>query len=232
MNMRKWVKLPSEWMEEGGLSEFRWRAGTGASETAALMTLITIAHRADLDSGLTRVTYDEMITATGTSRTMIANGLDILAARDLLIREPEGRSTYQLTHYGPGHIWAALPAKPLYDTSGAMPIFEDFHLRKVAELDALKIYLAFAARRDTQQNVTRITYDQISDYAGVPIKRIKRALGILNINGLVSVESYERADGQPGAAHGYRLTHLFPSRHAGTTGRGTRDNESDFGDME
>jgi len=29
--MRKWVKLPSAWMEDGGLSKFKWRAETGAS---------------------------------------------------------------------------------------------------------------------------------------------------------------------------------------------------------
>lgn len=63
---------------------------------------------------------------------------------------------------------------------------------------------------------------RLSDYAGIHIKRIKRALGVLNINGLVTVESYERMDGLPGASHGYRLTHLFSSRHAGTTGRATR----------
>lgn len=108
---------------------------------------------------------------------------------------------------------------PLYDRDGAIPMFEDFHLRKAAELDALKIYLTLAARRDASANVTRITYDQINAYAGVHLGRIKRALGILNINGLITVESYERMDGKPGAAHGYRLSHLFPSRHAGTTGR-------------
>ncbi|WP_237064663.1 hypothetical protein [Loktanella sp. M215] len=51
MNMRQWVKLPSAWMEEGGLSAFKWRAEAGASETAALMVLMAIAHRADLERG-------------------------------------------------------------------------------------------------------------------------------------------------------------------------------------
>ena len=76
--------------------------------------------------------------------------------------------------------------------TGSIPMFEDFHLRKPAELDAVKLYLAFAGRRDTGQNVTRMTYNRISDYAGIKLGRIKRALGILNINGLITVESYER----------------------------------------
>ena len=231
MNMRKWVKLPSAWMEEGGLSRFKWRAETGASETSALMVLIAIAHRVDLADGLARTTYDELTTATGISRTKVSDGLDVLEKRDLVIREPDGRSTYQLNNYGEGHVWAALPAKPLYDHNGAMPMFDDFHLRKAAELDALKIYLALAARRDTSQNVTRITYDQIGSYAGVHLGKIKRALGVLNINGLITVESYERADGLPGAAHGYRLSHLFPSRHAGSTGHTSRLSRHDFANM-
>lgn len=232
MSMRKWVKLPSAWMEEGGLSHFKWRAETGASQTAALMVLMSVAHRADLASGLARITYDELTIATGISRTKVSDGLDLLSDRKLVIREPLGRSTYQLANYGDGHVWAALPAKPLYDSSGAIPMFDDFHLRKAAELDALKIYLAFAARRDSALNVTRITYHQINDYTGVHLGRIKRALGILNINGLITVESYERRDGQPGAAHGYRLSHLFPSRHAGSTGRASLGPANDIADFE
>ena len=218
MNMRDWVKLPSAWMEDCGLSAFRWRAGAGSSETAALMVLLAIAHRAGLDNGIARITYDELTIATGISRTKVSDGLGILADRDLVNRAPEGRSTYQLTNYGPDHIWAALPAKPLYDRSGAIRMLGDFHLRQPAELNTIKIYLALAARRDHKQNVTWITYDQISNYAGVHLGQIKRAIAILIINGLINVDSYWR-EGKPGKIHGYRLQHLFPSRHAGTTGR-------------
>ncbi|WP_237064630.1 hypothetical protein [Loktanella sp. M215] len=102
MNMRQWVKLPSAWMEEGGLSAFKWRAEAGASETAALMVLMAIAHRADLEEGIARATYNDLFAATGVSRTKIADGLEILAARNLVIREANGRSTFQLTNYGKG----------------------------------------------------------------------------------------------------------------------------------
>ena len=84
MNMRKWVKLPSAWMEDGGLSKFKWRAETGASETAALMVLIAVAHRANLDDGIARTTYDELTTATGISRTKVSDGLDVLETRKLV----------------------------------------------------------------------------------------------------------------------------------------------------
>ena len=222
MSMRKWVKLPSKWIEDGGLRRFKWSAGSqgaGASETASLMVLLAIAHRTDLGTGIARLTYSDLVAATGLSRTKIADGLDLLAARNVILRTPKGRSSFALTNYGEGHRWAAIPAQPLYDRSGAVMAFEDFHLRKAAELDALKIYLSLAARRDTDYNVTWITYDKLSNYADIHLGRIKRALGVLNINGLITVESYQRADNQPGASHGYRLSHLFPRLHAGTTGR-------------
>ena len=76
----------------------------------------------------------------------LSDGLDVLEARKLVVWEPDGRSTYQLTNFGEGHVRVALPAKPLYDRYSAMPMFDDFHLRKAAELDGLKFYLELAAR--------------------------------------------------------------------------------------
>ena len=222
MNMRRWVKLPSEWIEDGGLHAFRWsmkEPGVGASEAAALMVLLAIAHRADLGTGVARITYGELVAATGISRSKIADGLDILEARGVIVRCVAGRSTFALTSYGPGDRWAQVPAKPLYDSTGAIMAFEDFHLRKRAELDALKIYLAIAARRDTQQNIAWMTYEKIRTYAGVEYGYIKPALGLRNINHLITVDTKLRADGEHGVVNGYRLRHIDSRQHAGTTGR-------------
>jgi hypothetical protein len=149
---------------------------------------------------------------------MVANGLDVLEARKLILRAPAGRSTFQLTNYNPKRDWAMLPARQLYSGDG-ISAFQDFHLRKKSELDALKTYLAFAARRDTGANKAYITYDQLSRYAAIPEGRIKAALSVLIHNNLVVVEQSERKAGGPGVAHAYRLTHLLPRRHVGTTGR-------------
>ena len=35
----KWVRLPSEWINDGGLKIFRWERGIGADNIAALMAL-------------------------------------------------------------------------------------------------------------------------------------------------------------------------------------------------
>lgn len=231
MNMRRWVKLPSAWIEDGGLQAFRWsmkEPGRGASEAAALMVLLAIAHRADLETGIARITYGELTTATGISRTKVSDGLDILQGRSLIKRNVSGRSTVALTNYGPGDRWAQLPAKPLYNSTGAIMAFEDFHLRKRAELDALKIYLAIATRRDTRQNITWMTYEKFRTFTGVSFGYIKPALGVLNINHLITVDTKLRANGEQGVVNGYRLRHIESRLHAGTTGRAFLGEAPDF----
>ena len=208
MNMMHWVKFPSNWIQDYGLLDFRWRAGAGASEIAALMLLMVISHRTQLENGIARSTYDELIKATGISRTKIADGLEILVERNLVRRGTNGRSTYELMNYGEGHKWAALPAKPLYNSNGIIPMFEDFYLRNPAELNALKIYLALAARRDVSKNITWITYDGIKKYTGVHLSQIRSALSLLIIHELIFVDHSERASNLPGSTNNYKLVHL------------------------
>lgn len=121
--------------------------------------------------------------------------------------------------FSSGDRWAQLPAKPLYDSTGAIMAFENFHLRKRTELDALKIYIAIAARRDTRQNIAWMTYEKFRTYTGVSSGYIKPALGVLNINNLITVDTKLRANGEQGVVNGYRLRHIESRLHAGTTGR-------------
>jgi hypothetical protein len=57
MAMRDWVRLPSRWIEDGGLSDLEWGVGkpSGSDYTAALMVLAPLAHHADGD-GLAKCT--------------------------------------------------------------------------------------------------------------------------------------------------------------------------------
>lgn len=224
--MRSWVKLPSGWLEQGGLEEFTWGKQGGSGQAAALMVLLAVAHRAADETGIARLPYDELQWATHLSRTKIAEGLDILAERDLIVRGPQGRSTLQLSGYDPKQGWAMLPARRLYSSDG-ITAFSDFHLRRKVELDALKSYLAFAARRDRDFNRAFMTYEKLHDYAGIPEARIKAAISLLVVNNLVVVEQMERSGGF-GTSHAYRLSHLQTRRHMGTTGRADTPFADDF----
>ncbi|PTE21263.1 hypothetical protein C5F48_13265 [Cereibacter changlensis JA139] len=215
--LRSWVKLPSAWIEAGGLREFQWGKTGGSRQAAALMVLLSVAHHADEATSTARITYDDLHQALGLSRTLISDGLDVLEERKLLVREVKGRSTFALTAYDPKRGWAMLPARPLY-TGGSIRAFTDFHLRRKVELDALKSYFAFAARRDSEKNRAHMTYEQLSAYAGIPEGRIKSAISVLIHNNLVVVEQIERP-GRLGVSHSYRLTHLHPNRHLGSSDR-------------
>jgi len=213
-----WVRLPSAWIETRGLVSFRWKL-EGADRLAALMALMVIAHHADRESGIARLTWNDIAHCSGVSRAKLAAGLSLLEAERLVVREPRGRSTFQLQNFGEGHIWAKLPAKPLYGDSG-LRAFQAFTLRNRAELDAVKLYLLFAARRDVRRNITFLSYPTIEEYSGVGHNNIKRALSLLIVHGLIVVDSRPSESNEYGVANGYRLAFLSAHHHAATTGRG------------
>lgn len=216
--LKPWVKLPSAWIETGGLAQFQWR-DSGAANIAAIMALIAIAHRADADTGVARVTYDDLETLTWRSRAVISAGLDVLERHSLIAREPDGRSTYQLVGYRADGGWAKLPAAGLYHANG-IAAFEQFNLRRRIELDALKLYLLIAARRDRESNMALLTYDAIEERADIGRERIRPAITLLAASVLIHIEHLPRQFGLPGIVNGYRLAHLETYRHMGTTGRG------------
>jgi len=217
MALREWVKLPSEWIEDGGLRQLRWRDGEGADNTAALMTLAALAHHADDESGAVRLTYDQLSECIGLSRSKLAGGLRTLQALNVISRNG-GRSLYRLNGYDPRGGWAKLPAKALY-TKGRIVAFDEFKLRRPAELHALKLYFLFAARRGRNNNMANISYEKIEEYAGIERHRIKPALSILVLNSLVHVEQLRSSINEYGISNGYRLVGLDTRNHMGTRGR-------------
>jgi hypothetical protein len=216
MPLREWVRFPSTWIERGGLKDLRWGAG-GANNTAALMVLMVIAHHAEDATGLATLTYNRLCTATDLSRAKVAGGLDVLERIDVVRRAPAGRSTLQLVDYDPKRDWCKLPARKLYD-AGRVAAFKDFRLRRASELDALKLYLLFAARRGRDTNMAHLSYDKIYDYSRVPENRIKTAISYLAVIPLIYVE-HLRSAARPGALfNAYRLVGLDTRVHMGTLG--------------
>jgi hypothetical protein len=80
MRLQDWVRLPSRWIEDGGLQDLQWAGSpaSGSDNAAALMVLAPIAHVAD-EKGVATCTYDRLTLATGLSRAKVANGLTVLA---------------------------------------------------------------------------------------------------------------------------------------------------------
>ena len=211
------VKMPSAWINDGGLRAFTWKPN-GSDNLAALMVLIVIVQHMDPDDGVARLTFTQIADMASIGREKVARALDLLAARGLIERWTDGRSTYQVVGYDPAGGWAKLPVKGLYH-NGVVAAFQEFRLRRRAELDALKLYLLFAARRSNDTNLAKIGYDKIEDYTGVTRPHIRSALSVLGAHSLVQIERFDSLMSDSGVANAYRLSHLDSYRHIGTIGR-------------
>jgi len=130
MAISQWVRLPSRWIDKGGLTKLVWRpCGDGSDNIAALMALTVIAHQASQENGIARVTYDQFCDYTFLSRSKLSNGLEVLKSINVIANRPQGeRSTYQLVDFNPNQYWAKLPAKSMYSL-GTITAFKDFQLR-------------------------------------------------------------------------------------------------------
>jgi hypothetical protein len=225
-----WVRLPNRWIEDKGLRAIRWTE-RGAQNIAGLMLLVALAHRIDQEFGGARATFDDLHAATGLSRTLIAGGLQMLTDAGRI--ERVGKSEFALPDFEPGANYAKLPVKRLYD-GDEIVAFQAFTLRNRAELDALKLYLLFASRRDRHANLTNLSYDKIDAYAGMDRARIKRAIDLLVVRNLIRVDQRPSRISELGMSHGYRLTGLDDYVHAGTRGRGdtvSAADDIDFSDL-
>lgn len=223
-----WVRLPTAWVQARGLRQFRW-GESGGTEIAALMVLMVIAHHADQDDGSAKLTYDQLCLATHLSRAKVSEGLKRLKVLGLIAPAPElGQSGYRLSTFDPKVAgWGMLPARQLY-AGNSIGVLAGFKLRSANELNALKIYLLFVARRNIKTNLVNLTYDGIADYTGIDRSRIRQALTVLAVLGLVHADRVKSTVSSMGVANAYRLTHIDPHRHMGTTGRGM--DPADFDD--
>ncbi len=220
MELQEWVRLPSAWILQEGLRELMWgRDGRGSDNTAALMTLIAIAHRANREGGIARLTYDALCSVTGLSRSKLSNGLDVLEQINVIERATEGRSSYKLCNFDPKGGWAMLPAACMY-ASGKIVAFEDFKLRSETELNAMKLFFLFVAQRGRDTNMANIGYDKIEDYTAIDRSKIKAAISLLATIPLVYVEQVHSWKYKSGVANAYRIVGLNSYQHMGTSGRG------------
>lgn len=220
MALDNWVKLPTDWINEGGLTRLRWGGSSiGADNIAALMTLIVIAHHADRTSGIAKLTYDALCRASSLSRAKASCGLSVLEGGNLIEREPFGRSTYMLKSYSNTGGWAKLPARNLYNHD-RISAFSELTLRRPVELHAIKLYLLFIARRGNDTNMAHISYDKITEYTAIERNNIKSGISLLAALGLVHVEHVPSTTSQFGISNGYRVAHIEPFSHMGTRGRG------------
>lgn len=213
----EWVRLPTHWIEQGGLKQFRWVGRTGSDHVAALMVLAPIAHHADQETGSARVTYDVLQSAAGLSRAKVSDGLDVLARQGIITRQQDGRSSYSLIGFSSTGGWGKFPWKKLY-VEDQIAAFSHFKLRTRIELEALKLYYLFVSRRDNRTNGASISYLKIEEYSGINRNNIRSPLSFLVSIGLVHIDHMRSEVSDAGVSNRYRLAGLNAYNHMGTTG--------------
>jgi hypothetical protein len=225
---KEWVRLPSKWIHNCALVSLLWKnGGQGSDNIAALMTLTVITHTADDETGVARVTYDHFCDTTYLSRAKVSSGLDMLQRLEIIEREPgEARSMFKLANFDPFAGWAKFPLKSMY-ASSTIAAFKEFRLRRIAELDALKLFFLLVAMRSNKANVAFIGYDKIEQYTGIPRIRIKTAISFLASLSLIYVEHIPSQENEHGVANAYRIVGLSPYNHVGTRGRSLTMSEFD-----
>lgn len=214
--MHSFVRLPSKWILSTGLKQFSWK-NDKSDNTAALMALVGIAHHTDQETGVAKLTYEELCAAVDISRDKLAAGIRLLQRYGIVAPWFDGRSTYKLTNFDPKKGYCFIPAKPLYagETVGA---FRQFHLRNKNEMNAMKLYLLFAAQRDRRTNLAHVGFEKIVDYTGVRREDIPAAKSILSSLPLVYTETFPSSITDSGVTSAYRLVGLETKKHKGTLG--------------
>jgi hypothetical protein len=230
MGLPEWVRLPSAWIAQKGLCELQWGQGRGSDNIAALMALTAIAHNADQDTGVARITYERLCSAAVLCRTKLSDALDVLERFKVIERSPQGRSTYKLSNYSRDAGWAKLPARSMY-SAGSISAFNNFSFRNATELNALKLFFLFLERRDRATNLANISFDKIEIYTGMSRSKIKAATSMLAALEMVYVERIPSAVNENGVANAYRVVGLDSYAHMGTMGRRMGAPEFDFSNV-
>jgi hypothetical protein len=138
------------------------------------------------------ISYDELIGLTNLSRAMVSAAIKRLEALDRLTvkRGRKGEpSRYFLPDYGTNDHWTKISNRRMFRGANSMRIgvLHDLSLRRVSDLDALKLYLLFSAMQDKAGGGAMLGYEKITEYAGVPQNRIRRAVSVLVEQDLINV---------------------------------------------
>lgn len=192
MGIKGWSKMPTEWVTNGVIKEFKRE--DGATGPASLMLFFTLCHHADVfsptDSGpfsVAQITYTKLAELTSVSRKLVSSGLDKLETLDMIRRIGSNHfGAYHLNGLETGKRWAKLPGRALLSPGKTtFSPFECFSLRNKHELNAMKIYLYYAAVRDAMTPYSEVSFETIYNKTGVAERHIPAANALLVASGLL-----------------------------------------------
>jgi hypothetical protein len=216
-----WHKMPSLSTLQA-LPKIQWSSDDGlapASSTVALMVYVILHFSADeviehgvwdmpLKKLVATASYDQLMSATGgRSRSLISDALPRLERLGLITREGSNQKRRYVLKVEAR--WFKLPCQAIVQHGVVVP-FKNFTLRSRHELNALKLYLYLAARRDNVKVFSLASYENISSNTGVPERYIPKALNILAVTNLLHDVKQERDASRD---QGYGPNHYYLTGH-------------------
>lgn len=219
--MSIWSKMPSRWVRQGGLKQFRAKsAGTNAAALKLYMTVAMFANfKASPDivvPGFARLSFSNLEDLCNISRQYVGCGLKVLASHELVdIHKTGNANGYFLTGYD-DIGWAKLPRSYLLEKTSR---FAGLPIRGVLHLEALKLYLALVTFRDNNAQTVWLSYDKIEEYTGIPRRRIRRSIDVLINHEWISLAAHSDGIGDRKATNVYILRGDFWGKQRRTYAR-------------
>lgn len=193
MVIRTWSMMPTEWVTNGTIQEFK--RADGSAGPASLMLFFTLCHYAEVLSpptgisvSIAQITYTKMGELASLSRKLVSSGLTKLEAVGMIERVGSKRiGAYRLSGMGPGKRWAKLPGRALLSPARfRFSPFECFSLRNKHELNAMKLYLYYVSIRDRTSPYSEASFETIGEKTGVAERHIPAANSLLVASGLLA----------------------------------------------
>jgi hypothetical protein len=199
MKMLEWKMIPTKWLDKHSMSQLKW-GEEGSANSAALMIFLAISVYAsaiddpvaELSTGESNPTYEELQNFCGLSRALISKGLDKLILLGLIKKEKRGvKNFYIINDYynGSSHSpWGKIPFKYFSKNGSIRNVFGNLNVRSKSTLHALKIYLMAIKYRSNQNNYASFSYDTIQEFTSIPKFEIKVALQVLSQNKFLIID--------------------------------------------
>ena len=183
-----WDKFPSWWLPK--LKELQYKNdeyGTSNGKIAALMIYIAILIESSKNECFDqiKISYTDISTYLGISRSSIKKGLDVLKKLEVIkVDNSNKHNLYTLVDpYKFARKWFKFPASNLLNKEQDRVVaFNNFTLRTKTELHALKILLYIGSVRDNDKLSSIVSYDNLSENLGISRNDISKALSLLYIN--------------------------------------------------
>lgn len=197
----RWSRLPTAWINQGGLKAFRSRERLLGATMAGLKILIAVLLTAENNSaaeigpgqGSASLSYDDLMDSTGLSRGSIAQGVALLRDAGIVTVRQEGRgkrNRYFMRDYGAGDHYTKISNLALYrhPSTTRVTVLCELSTRSEADANALKLYLLLCAVKDRKSAFAMVSYERINEVTGIPEAKIRPAISVLIEHRLIDVD--------------------------------------------